>query len=91
MSTNKLSRREFLKTQLYTTAYIAAGSTLGLACRRTRGRDSGTRIIVLGLDGMDPILVGRLMRDAKDETRHLLHPLRVDLVRVITGSVVVVV
>ncbi len=59
------TRREFLRLQLYGSAWIAMGGASGLACSRRQGRDTGTKVIVLGLDGMDPGLVSRMMREGK--------------------------
>ncbi len=59
------SRREFLRLQLYGSAWVAMGGASGLACSRKQGRDTGTKVIVLGLDGMDPSLVSRMMREGK--------------------------
>ncbi len=65
MSSNQMTRREFVRQQLAGAAGLALGAGAGFACRRTRGRDTGTRMIVLGLDGMDPTLAGRMMAEGR--------------------------
>ncbi len=65
MGRKGLTRREFLRLQLAGGVWAAAGGVSCLACNRTRGRETGAKVIVLGLDGMDPKLVGRLMREGK--------------------------
>ena len=37
----------------------------GLACNRRAGRETETKVIALGLDGLDPSLVSRLMNEGK--------------------------
>ena len=60
-----LTRREFVKLQLYGGACVAAGGMSALACNRKQGKETGTRVIVLGLDGMEPKIVDRMMREGK--------------------------
>ena len=65
MGTTGLSRRQFVKLQLYGTACLALDGLGGLACDRRQGRETRNRVIVLGLDGMDPDLVRRMMGEGK--------------------------
>jgi predicted AlkP superfamily phosphohydrolase/phosphomutase len=65
MGTSGFSRREFMRLQLYGSACIALNGVTGLACNRKQGRETETRVIVVGLDGMDPNLVARMMRSGK--------------------------
>jgi len=37
----------------------------GLACNRKKGRETKVRVIALGLDGMDPNIMGRMMKEGK--------------------------
>jgi predicted AlkP superfamily phosphohydrolase/phosphomutase len=59
------TRREFVRLQLYGSAWIALGGMTGLACNRRAGRETQTKVIALGLDGLDPNLVSRLMNEGK--------------------------
>ena len=65
MSKTTLTRREFVRLQLYGTAWIALDGMVGLSCNRKRARETENRLIVLGFDGMDPNLVGRMIREGK--------------------------
>jgi predicted AlkP superfamily phosphohydrolase/phosphomutase len=65
MSGYNLTRREFIKLGLFATAGIALEGTPGIAYAKRTGRDTGTRMIVLGLDGMDHIIVHRMMAAGK--------------------------
>jgi predicted AlkP superfamily phosphohydrolase/phosphomutase len=59
-----LDRREFLKLLLGTSAGLLLSP--GQAVLRTRGsRDSGIKVIVLGFDGMDPVLTRALMQEGR--------------------------
>lgn len=60
-----LTRREFIKLNLCGVAGLALHSTSKLAYSRTSGRDTGTRMIILGLDGMDPGILRRMMAEGK--------------------------
>ncbi len=62
---DKLTRREFLRLNLGAGLYTAMGGLGALACTRTHGIDTATRVIVLGMDGMDPHLVYRMMQSGK--------------------------
>jgi len=65
MSSETLTRREFIKLQLASGVCLSMGGLTGLACNRKKGRETSTRMIVLGMDGMDPHLVHRMMREGK--------------------------
>jgi len=65
MSSEKLTRRKFVRLNLYGGAYVASGGMAALACNRRRGRQTSTKVIVLGLDGMDPRMTRRLMRSGQ--------------------------
>lgn len=57
MAGNRWTRREFVRRQVMGSAACLAVGASHLACSRRGGRDTGTRVVVLGLDGMDPSLV----------------------------------
>ncbi len=63
MSAGEWTRREFVRRHLVGGTACAAVGAGHLACSRRSGRETGTRVIVLGLDGMDPEIVGGMMRD----------------------------
>jgi predicted AlkP superfamily phosphohydrolase/phosphomutase len=65
MGNHNLTRREFIKLSLYSTAGIVLQGTPGIAHAKRTGRDTGTRMIVLGLDGMDHRIVYRMMSEGK--------------------------
>jgi predicted AlkP superfamily phosphohydrolase/phosphomutase len=65
MKKYSLTRREFIKLNLYATAGLALGGATGVACRSGNGRAASTRMILLGLDGMDPRIVSRMMAEGK--------------------------
>lgn len=65
MGKRGFTRRDFMRLQLYGSAWVALGGMSGLACDRKKGRETETKVIVLGLDGMDPGLVSRMMREGK--------------------------
>ena len=59
----RYSRREFLKRSALTVAALTTG--LSMAALRARAQTkpgTGKKVIVLGIDGMDPILTERLMQ-----------------------------
>lgn len=59
-----LDRREFLQLLLGTSAALLS-SPAG-AVLRTRGlKETGIKIVVLGFDGMDPVITGALMKDGR--------------------------
>ena len=64
MEKPKLSRRDFLKQTTVTAAALTAG--LNPVCAsKTRRAGAGKKVIVIGLDGMDPRLSEKLMNGGK--------------------------
>lgn len=65
MPTPKLPRRQFLKTSSATAALTAAGMSAGCWVGGVNrvSRALGTKVIVIGIDGMDPRLCENMMRD----------------------------
>jgi len=61
----KLSRREFLKRSALATAVFTTGVSHRdlYAARRSKG--NGKKVIVIGFDGMDPVLSGKMMDAGK--------------------------
>lgn len=62
---NKLSRRKLLKGSAVVAAACAAGLSVGSGCRRkSNGTGAGQdkRVIVIGIDGMDPRLAQSMMK-----------------------------
>lgn len=59
-----MTRREFLRIQLYGTLWVAVEGLGGLGCR-LRSRRDVPRVIVLGFDGMDPTITARMMGERK--------------------------
>jgi len=64
MASNRIGRRTFIKRTAAGTAGLAAG-TAGVGSHRAYGRRrrSGAarkKVIVLGIDGMDPVILGRM-------------------------------
>jgi len=60
-----MTRREYLRLQVCGGTGIAIGTVGGLGCSRTTGLETAARMIVLGLDGMDPQITARMMREGK--------------------------
>jgi predicted AlkP superfamily phosphohydrolase/phosphomutase len=62
----KLNRREFLKRSAVTTAALSAGFGIKpvYGAKKKRG-GAGKKVIVLGIDGMDPVLSEQLMNAGK--------------------------
>ena len=60
-----MTRREFVKLQLAGGLSLAVGGLPGLACNRKKGRETPTRMIVIGMDGMDHRIVYRMMHEGK--------------------------
>jgi predicted AlkP superfamily phosphohydrolase/phosphomutase len=61
----RLTRRDFLKQSTITTAAIAAGLNAGPAyAGKGKGR-VGKKVIVIGIDGMDPVLSQKMMNAGK--------------------------
>jgi predicted AlkP superfamily phosphohydrolase/phosphomutase len=65
MKTHGLTRREFIKLNLCGMAGLALEGATNVAHGKGNGRDAGTRMIILGLDGMDPRIVRRMMAEGK--------------------------
>jgi predicted AlkP superfamily phosphohydrolase/phosphomutase len=60
---DKLTRREVLKTSAAAVCAAGLGAVSGCRDRQSRGRNGGTpRVIVVGIDGMDPRLAQRMMQ-----------------------------
>jgi predicted AlkP superfamily phosphohydrolase/phosphomutase len=57
-----ISRRDFIKLQLLGGAALA---TNGLGCWKGSGHKDGSRVIALGLDGLDPKLLTKMMQAGK--------------------------
>jgi predicted AlkP superfamily phosphohydrolase/phosphomutase len=64
MDRKGLTRRDFLRVQLYGTLWAALEGFGGLGCG-PRSRRDVPRVIVLGFDGMDPTITARMMREGK--------------------------
>jgi len=61
----KLNRRDFIKQSTIATAAIAAGLNAGSAyAGKGKGR-VGKKVIVIGIDGMDPVLSQKMMRTGR--------------------------
>ncbi len=65
MSKRQLNRRNFLKWQLGGAAGLALGGWVGSACTSSSALQTDTRVIALGLDGMDPHIMMRMMQAGK--------------------------
>ena len=61
----KLTRREFLKTTAAAAAFATFGSSTGCSDSPAVSRRTGRKVIVIGFDGMDPLLCSRLMEQGK--------------------------
>ncbi len=59
-----MTRRDFLRVQLYGTLW-AALEGVGVSACGPRSRRDAPRVIVLGFDGMDPTIAARMMREGK--------------------------
>lgn len=64
MAVKPLTRREFLRVQLYGTLWFALEGLGGSGCGRRSFRDA-PRVIVLGFDGMDPTVAAKMMQEGK--------------------------
>jgi len=62
---NKLNRREFIKLSLTAGSFLALGGSSAPIIKAAGKRETPQKLIVLGLDGMDPHLVGVLMKEGK--------------------------
>lgn len=59
-----MTRRQFLRLQLYGTVWVALEG-LGVSACGPRSRRDAPRVIVLGFDGMDPTIAAGMMREGK--------------------------
>jgi len=57
----RLNRRDFLKRSAVTAAALSTGSAAGPACAAKKKRRPTNRVIIIGIDGMDPRLSEKLM------------------------------
>ena len=65
---NKITRRDFIKQSSLTTAALAAGLYARPAWSAKPRRPSaraGKKVIIIGIDGMDPRLSEKMMNDGK--------------------------
>lgn len=60
-----INRREFIKLSLAAGSLIAIGQSDGFLLRGTGKRETEKRVIVLGLDGLDPGILEELMKSGK--------------------------
>lgn len=61
----KLTRREFLKQSAITSMMLGSGIHAAPIFASTKSSHSAKRVIVIGIDGMDPLLCERLMAQGK--------------------------
>ncbi len=61
MSKNKIDRREFIKRQLAGMAALSLPGALTSGCGGRNVRETERKVIALGMDGMDPKMVKRMM------------------------------
>ncbi len=57
----RINRRSFLKSSVVTAAALTAGSATKLAVATNKKQHSTNRVIIIGIDGMDPRLCEKLM------------------------------
>ncbi len=62
---NKLNRREFIKLSLTAGSFLALGGSSAPIIKAYGKKETPEKLIILGLDGMDPHLVGVLMEQGK--------------------------
>jgi predicted AlkP superfamily phosphohydrolase/phosphomutase len=60
-----MNRREFIKQGLAATSLLAAGGRFPSLIRGAGRRETRTKVLVLGFDGMDPRLLDRWMKEGK--------------------------
>jgi len=62
---NPIKRRDFLKWGVVTTSFLAWGGNPPLISKTGGKRVTGTKILVLGFDGLDPRLLARWMEEGR--------------------------
>lgn len=62
---NRINRREFIKLGLTTGALLALGSGSELMTKTYGKRATSKKVLILGLDGIDPHLLGIWMKEGK--------------------------
>jgi predicted AlkP superfamily phosphohydrolase/phosphomutase len=70
---NKLNRREFIKLSLTAGSFFVLGGPSVPIIKASGKKETPQKVIVLGLDGMDPHLVGVLMKQGKLPNFQRLH------------------
>ncbi len=62
---NSITRRDFLKWSAATSSLLAFGGNVPLLSKTAGKRQTQTRILILGFDGLDPRLIARWMEEGK--------------------------
>ena len=62
---NKINRREFIKIGLFGSSLLALGSSSDLVTKVFGKKESPHKVLILGLDGMDPHLLEVWMKEGK--------------------------
>jgi predicted AlkP superfamily phosphohydrolase/phosphomutase len=60
-----MKRREFLKSGLAAASLLAAGGSLSPVLRGAGRRETRTKVLVIGYDGLDPRLLDRWLKEGK--------------------------
>jgi len=60
-----MNRREFLKRGLAAASVLSAGGRFPSILQGSGRRETGTKVLVLGFDGLDPRLLGRWLKEGK--------------------------
>jgi len=60
-----MNRREFLKRGLAAASVLSAGGRFPSVLQGSGRRETGTKVLVLGFDGLDPRLLGRWLKEGK--------------------------
>jgi len=60
-----MNRREFLKRGLAAASVLSAGGRFPSILQGSGRRETGTKVLVLGFDGLDPRLLGRWLQEGK--------------------------